>query len=322
LVNLVKTWRELWSAAAGTTDPLAPFGIATIANSGTEGGRSVGAMHWAQTANYGVLPNPVMPNTFLAQTFDLNDPFSNITCYHSGCCNPPACIDNTSIPACHSCFGEGQYCDLIRQANFYMGPIHPRDKTPSGKRLAKAASVIAYNKPGPYTGPTISGCSVSGTKITVHFNATILGSDEVIVQDYSKTLKSGMQVLTNSSMFCMQLGGPGCRDDGTGHSVDGKFDDKTWQEVDIVSASATSLTVDLTQSSGVAFAIRYGWDGDCCSQDHGKDGSQCPPASCPVMSKTTGHPANPFVAKIVNGKCECLAPQVCDEGGNEQVVVL
>ena len=60
-------------------DSLAPFGVATIANSGTEGGNSVGAMHWAQTANYGVLPNPAMPNTFLGQTFDLDDPFGNIT---------------------------------------------------------------------------------------------------------------------------------------------------------------------------------------------------------------------------------------------------
>jgi len=328
LVNLVKTWRELWSASSGTTDPLAPFGVATIANSGTEGGKSIGAMHWAQTANYGVLPNPAMPNTFLAQTFDLNDPFGNITCYKADCCDPTVypIVDNTSNPKCHSCFGKGSYCDLIRQANFYMGPIHPRDKLQSGQRIAKAASVIAYNKPGPYTGPTISGCSASDGKITVHFNATLLGSDAVVVKDYSKTMKSAMQVLTNSSLFCMQTDDDGtCRDDGAGHSKSwkGKFDDdSTWQEVDIVSASATSLTVDLTKSGGIAFAIRYGWDGECCSKDHGKDGAQCPPASCPVMSKVSGHPANPFVAKIVNGKCSCLAPQVCDEIGDEQHIVI
>merc|ERR1712124_128069 len=112
---------------------------------------------------------------------------------------------------------------------------------PSGKRIAKAASVIAYNKPGPYTGPTISGCSATDGKITVHFNSTILGSDEVVVKDYSKTMKSAMQVLTNSSLFCMQTSKDGCLDDGTGHPTPytGKFDDSsTWQEVDIISASA------------------------------------------------------------------------------------
>ena len=36
----------------------------------------------------------------------------------------------------------------------------------------------------------------------------------------------------------------------------------------------------------------------------------CGPASCPIMA-SGGLPANPFLAKIVDGKCECIAPQVC-----------
>ena len=36
----------------------------------------------------------------------------------------------------------------------------------------------------------------------------------------------------------------------------------------------------------------------------------CGPASCPIMSSSS-LPANPFLAKIVDGKCECIAPQVC-----------
>lgn len=65
--ELVKGWRAIWSETAGTTDPRAPFGIVTLASSGTEGGPNLGAMRLAQTAGYGVLPNPLMPNTFLAQ---------------------------------------------------------------------------------------------------------------------------------------------------------------------------------------------------------------------------------------------------------------
>jgi hypothetical protein len=33
----------------------------------------MGAMRMAQTASYGFLPNPEMPNTFLAQAYDLDD---------------------------------------------------------------------------------------------------------------------------------------------------------------------------------------------------------------------------------------------------------
>lgn len=37
LPAMVASWRALFSAEAGTTDPLAPFGIATLAAGGSEG---------------------------------------------------------------------------------------------------------------------------------------------------------------------------------------------------------------------------------------------------------------------------------------------
>ena len=64
---LVEGWRKIFSETPGTTDPVAPFGIVTLASSGSEGGPNMGAMRMAQTASYGILPNPAMPNTFLAQ---------------------------------------------------------------------------------------------------------------------------------------------------------------------------------------------------------------------------------------------------------------
>ena len=54
----------------------APFGIVTLASSGSEGGPDMGAMRLAQTAGNGVLPGPPgsgMEHTFLAQAFDLDD---------------------------------------------------------------------------------------------------------------------------------------------------------------------------------------------------------------------------------------------------------
>eukprot|EP01052_Picozoa_sp_SAG31_P026908 SAG31_NODE_2475_length_5641_cov_2.038434_3_plen_89_part_00 len=64
---LVDGWRNIWSKIPGTTDPMAPFGIVTLASSGSEGGADIGAMRLAQTAGNGVLPGVGMENTFLAQ---------------------------------------------------------------------------------------------------------------------------------------------------------------------------------------------------------------------------------------------------------------
>ena len=40
--ELIKGWRQIWSETPGTTDPLAPFGVVTLASSGTEGGPDIG----------------------------------------------------------------------------------------------------------------------------------------------------------------------------------------------------------------------------------------------------------------------------------------
>lgn len=71
MAALVSQWRQLWSATAGTTDPHAPFGIVTLASSGSEGASSLamGAMRQAQTAGFGCdmeFPLPaVYPDVFL-----------------------------------------------------------------------------------------------------------------------------------------------------------------------------------------------------------------------------------------------------------------
>ena len=65
--QLITGWRAAWSKVPNTTDPLAPFGVVTLASSGSEGGPNFGTMRIAQTMSYGVLPTPTMPNTFVAQ---------------------------------------------------------------------------------------------------------------------------------------------------------------------------------------------------------------------------------------------------------------
>ena len=88
---------------------------------------------------------------------------------------------------------------------------------------------------------------------------------------------------------------------------------KVWQTVDIkAGTNANEVVVDLSKVNGTAFAIRYADNGDCCSENPPNDGEPCVPATCPIMAKTANLPANPFVAKIVNGKCMCIAPQQCN----------
>eukprot|EP00041_Stephanoeca_diplocostata_P003986 m.39872 g.39872 ORF g.39872 m.39872 type:complete len:692 (+) comp14765_c0_seq1:111-2186(+) len=202
---LVRHWRQQWSVTPGTTDPLAPFGTVTLPGSGAEGGFNMGIMRWAQTGNYGVLPNPIMPNTFLAQGYDLDDPWGDKTCLGYGCCrwgyNATTCFEktngNTSICA--------PYCEVLQDTSIYMGPIHPRDKYPIGERLAIAAHGVVYGGSKAFTGPTVSGCSVSGTSLTVTFNTTLLRGDSVVVQPYNASAgMSQFQVLTNRSLFCLE----------------------------------------------------------------------------------------------------------------------
>ena len=122
-VALVDLWRREWSRVPGTTDPLAPFGVVTLAAGGSEGGSDIAGMRWSQTANHGVLPNPAMPNTFLAQAYDLGDPWPSKTCYGWWCCwggyNPEYCgqqlaKNNMATPTESAPAGGCQtYCDIL-----------------------------------------------------------------------------------------------------------------------------------------------------------------------------------------------------------------
>lgn len=68
LVEMISDWRSIWSSTPGTTSPKAAFGLVTLASDGSEGhGENMAAMRWSQTGNWGSLPSPKIPNSFLAQ---------------------------------------------------------------------------------------------------------------------------------------------------------------------------------------------------------------------------------------------------------------
>ena len=188
---LVSGWREAWSKEPGTTDPMAPFGIVTLASSGSEGGPDMGAMRQAQTGSLGVLPGAEgsgMENTFFAQAYDLDDEWGGpswgrMACHfnhegdpciagpmHQPCflewdCCPKGAGERiynatTSSVTCNATRAKlcAPACEAAVSTPETMGGIHPRSKKPVGDRLGTACYRTVYGGQGAYTGPTLSGC--------------------------------------------------------------------------------------------------------------------------------------------------------------------
>lgn len=199
--ELVKGMRAIWSETAGTTDPMAPFGIVTLASSGSEGGPNMGAMRHAQTAGYGVVPNRALPNSFFAQAGDLEDAWGPAVgpCF-SGfasqweCCDKGMYTANRSSGMCKTgTNGKPEICDAACAAAAGTpteGGIHPRSKLPVGERLAIAAFNLVYGGSGATTGPTLSGCTVTSTSLTIEFNATLLAGDTIVLNPYNSSLNN------------------------------------------------------------------------------------------------------------------------------------
>jgi sialate O-acetylesterase len=102
---MVAQWRQIWSVVPGTTDPMAPFGFVTIADGTEEGwGLNAANIHWAQTANFGSVPNPALPNTFMALAHDAGDPW-DADPGGNGCGGQLCCVD-TYLPLGPKCVGD------------------------------------------------------------------------------------------------------------------------------------------------------------------------------------------------------------------------
>ena len=349
---LVDGWRKAFSATPNTTDPLAPFGIVTLASSGSEGGPNMGAMRMAQTASYGILPNPDMPNTFLAQAYDLDDEWGPAAGPCTGtdwACCPFRCggcapYNKTACDAGTKGHPEicTNACNAALDTPFRMGGIHPRSKFQVGDRLATAYYNSIAGGTGASSGPTLSTCSLDADELHISFNTTLLQGDKLKINEWGQPWTapvrhaspeggSYLYVQTNASQFCMETTGvnnatsgqpiPGMQmcpewagGDGRPVTSDSNLDGG-WTLLNFTADSAgTGIVVDLKPLNGsTPTAVRYAWGiVQCCDHSdptlyvtHG-----CV-ANCPIYSAKAALPATPFKAKIVNGKCECVAPQVC-----------
>ena len=348
--QLINGWRAAWSATPGTTDPLAPFGVVTLASSGSEGGPNMGTMRQAQTASYGVLPSPELPNTFLAQGYDLDDPWGpqEGPCFDVKWTRAPkwaCCAADKSPYNKTKCAGREELCApacaAMTGTSVVMGGIHPRSKKEVGDRLGAAAFNTVYGGTGAFTGPTLSSCAVSGSALTLNFNTSLLRGDTLVLQPVLPIVDSSggsqLWVQTNATLFCMEASCainattgrcestprgekpneicPGyAGGDGTTVLPRGLFDGGWVQLLNLsIAPSGTGIVADLSALNGLApTAVKYAFDTtDCCDHtDPMLFVTHGCIAQCPIMS-SSNLPANPFQAKIVGGACECVPPQVC-----------
>lgn len=334
LKTLTSTWVQDFSAVPGTTSPAAPFGVVTLADGGWEGNpANAGQMHWAETLNYGVMPNPACPNCFVATAHDVGDPWNEQECRRANCCN-----DNIRPNISAGCSGDTRWMvtaakedpkhpghwindlpPLYPSTPMLMSSVHPRTKAHVGQRLAAAAWNVAYgHTEQPASGPVIAGCSVVGSKIIIAYNTTLLGTDAVLFKGYNKSNRaSAMEVLVGTP-FPFEYA------DGNSHKGPKVMDSPPWQNADIAAGSApNTIEVDLSAfekelASGEVTGVRYArWavvSHPLCCGDVDFSTTPCPPNSCPISGSKSDLPAMPFEAQIVNGKCKCLAPQTCDGG--------
>ena len=284
---MIQQWRANWSVVPGTSDPQFGFGVVAIAAGTSEGNeRATGSFRWAQSLNYGVMPNPAIVNTFMVEGYDIGDPWSG-GCPSQGICN------TTTAPY------------SVATTPQVMGNLHCRDKQYVGSRYAMGASKVIYGIDGIYSGPVISGCTLNNGMITIEFNKTLLYDEKVVVQEWSpwyntsipKPQKwSATQVLLNQNTWTFVDDEYGLSTGSDGYSV----------IVNVTEFSNGGSSID---------GIRYAW-GDiggvtlCCGTLN-VEIQPCPMASCPIVSSESMLPASPINAMIQNNKCVCFPPQQC-----------
>lgn len=179
LKTMIDSWRRVWSATPGTTDPEFPFGIQTLQS--TEGSCGHGAIRWAQALNEAVLPSKNHPNIFLSQGFDAQDPVG-IGNWLTGIRGNHYFGADSAYPMQASYQFQTLESGTWDGTQFFMGPIHPRPKRIVGRRMALAAATTAYGRKDIVSvGPTIKNCSVVGNSIHLYFDEGRFGDDAIHV---------------------------------------------------------------------------------------------------------------------------------------------
>lgn len=328
---LLSSWRAIWSAAGpGTTPPDAPFGFVTLAD-GTDEGSAVNMaqLRWSQTANYGVIPNEAMPNTYMAVAHDAGDPWDADDCANKACCvDAPEQLGP-------DCEGDHRGQWSYNGTKWFMGCIHPRSKGIVSARLAQAAYATLLAPPDapiPATGPVLAGCTyeAGSARLQIRFNASLMAGQN-LTWSAGATVQAettALYVLVNASLPA----NASANHHAPSNTYRGPFSNgnelgvEGWVAVNAATGPGpAAITVDLSSLQGQRpTAVRYAWGGSgqgapfqarmCCGPTVDITLEPCAPGSCPLKMTGPGAlPAVPFVAAInAAGQCECLQPQTCN----------
>lgn len=243
--TMIAAWRRAWHAGtAGQTNELFPFGFVQLSTwgsptlgvgtFGTKGSNDgVPVVRWAQTANFGYVPNDRMPQTFMATAIDLG-------AYEGGC-------------------GKDTYPDLC---------IHPGYKSAVGARLALGARNVALGERGMY----YSGPLFDSARATTFGGDGDAAVDEGIVVKFRSTGLHGIQV-RNASGFELGVVASASTASMQRTQGDSTLDWRVTSVVSSTSTSVTLSPCPKSGGCSAVVAVRYLWAQNPCTHPHGAIGS-------------------------------------------------
>ena len=275
LPALDNAWRHAFREGSAT-DPEFPIGVVSLHGwCGEEEANCVldpnkrtdntAKIRWAQTADWGFLPNPRLPHGFVAMAYDQPDPQNGTHCFWN-----TTRRECTNVPYPEMCVAGKEVCPP--PAGLMGGNIHPRNKLLLGERIARAAKAMAYNDVDvAFTGPVVTGCSVTSD----HAGDFSDGGDSTVAFSFNETLMRG------EAMRVKVRRGFEVRNAATGN----------WSWVAIATPLGVQAepTVEIAVPAGVVVdAVRYNW----------LDNIACPGAYCDYTKPTANqscsdaHPHN------------------------------
>ena len=200
---MISAYRAAW-AAGGTTPGDFPFGVVLLAD-GTDGGAPYNMANMLLAQARAVALS--QPNAFLVSAFDLGDPWMDYAdgskCQKEGCCVAPGQALGVNCTGDH----RGQWDN---RTNMDFGGEHPRTKDLVAARMAQSVYAAVYAAPAPSnsntpqllaTGPVAQGCSITGTQLTLRFDAQALKGERVqVVKPPGYTLSTQLE---NTALYLL-----------------------------------------------------------------------------------------------------------------------
>eukprot|EP01084_Bolivina_argentea_P160656 279725_1 len=273
---MIEQWRSNWSVVADTTDTIIPFGIVQLVPGSNEGyPQKMAAFRWAQQFN-SPLPMYIVPNTFIAQTYDIGDPWGYY-CDIVDTCKKT----NISVPPYN-----------LKDNPWKMGPIHARPKLSVGQRLAMGVNHFIYKNNGIWQGPVVTSCQIQDDKIICKFNQTMLYDESITIQPFKLWYNHSVEETVKNTAALEVL-------------IDGSKPHWKFVNNNALSVGSNRYDIEIDISNFVSnkqviIGVRYAWSDSPCCGTLNITLNPCPMQMCPIVTSNSYLPAMPFYVYIDN----------------------